>query len=115
MSKEKVSEVLAIESILNGLQQDELAIDPLEYKLNEQQLLEENRSLLGVVEYKEQKWCVRVVLCCSKKSCRFYKECLHRSCRSEQEAQVVMDYGKNLALLSLEDEPLLDFSAMTWN
>ncbi|MEM8523462.1 MAG: hypothetical protein AAGG68_02405 [Bacteroidota bacterium] len=115
MIKEKVSEALAIESILNGLNQEEIAIDPLRYELDEQQLPKKNKSLLGAVEHKGQKWCVRVVLCCNKKSCRFYKECLHRSCRSKQEAQVVMDYGRNLALLNLEDEPLLDFSTMTWN
>ncbi|MEM8526640.1 MAG: hypothetical protein AAGG68_18500 [Bacteroidota bacterium] len=115
MFRENVSEALAIKSILNGLRQGEIAIDPLRYGLNEQQLQEENTSLLGSVKCKGKKWCVRVVLCCNKKSCCFYKECLHRSCRSEQEAQVVMNYGRNLALLNLEDEPLLDFSAMTWN
>lgn len=115
MSKKKISEALAIEIILGTLQQEGLAVDPLKTNLNTQDIADKNTSLLGSVEYKGKTWCVSVVLCCDRQSCRFYKECFNRSCRSEQEAKVVMDYGKNLALLNLEDEPLLDFSTRSWN
>lgn len=64
----------------------------------------ERVQLTGYIKRNGKKWAVYLFYFCQGPVCRFYKKCLNSKCRSEVEAKIVLEYGKNFAAINEEDQ-----------
>lgn len=61
--------------------------------------VEKNKSVLQLTGYTKRKgnrWCAYLLFFFQADTCRFYKKCLNKQCRSEEEARLVIEYGKQV-------------------
>ena len=71
-------------------------------------------QLSGHIIQKGKKWAVYLFFFCQGPVCRFYKKCLNRQCRSEAEARIVLEYGKNVERINNPDQEIESVN-INWN
>ena len=63
-----------------------------------------------------REWAAYLFFFCSGPVCKFYKKCLTRECRSEEEARMVVEYGKQFSVINQDvNGPVIESTALNLN
>jgi cobyric acid synthase len=102
------------EVMLAQLQQETLSIEEV-VSIHKELLTPSTDEWLETVTKQGDHWQAQLFSYCKGTACQFYRECVNKKCRSEQEAQIVIEYGKNIARINRISNDLLNCDAVCWN
>ena len=63
---------------------------------------QDNHSIqcTGYIHRVGNRWGAYLIISCEGSYCRYYEQCLNNNCRSRTEAQIVLEYGKQVAQIN---------------
>ncbi|MEM1325979.1 MAG: hypothetical protein AAGI23_08505 [Bacteroidota bacterium] len=110
-----ITEDLAAKAMVAQFEQEILSAELIDIRKELVAPSTSAHELLETIVQKGDHWQAQLFSFCQGASCHFYKECFNKKCRSEQEARILIEYGRNIARINRISNELLDEGRICWN